>query len=90
MLITLEASDIATILQEAIRQQYRTPNVSITDKSLKKMRNIKVELQVVPSSPRTPNMQDIEGDARMRDLANRMRVQEEPDTITPEFGDSGL
>lgn len=91
MRIILEAQDIAAIVQEAIRQQYKTPNVSITDTSLRKIQKIKLELQVVPVSARAQNMTDTLGDDRMRQLAQTMQGEgNEAELIAPSLDSSGL
>lgn len=90
MIITLEASDIVNILQRAVSEQYRTPNCSISDKSLKKLQKIRVELSVVHTPSRTQNSDDLIGNEAMQQLAQRMRVEEEPENIITDFRDSGM
>lgn len=90
MKIVLDGSEIAAIVRSKISEQYHTPNVSIVDKSLRKLQKLEIELQVIPSASRSPNMQDVLGGEAMQQLASRMQVDGDIPTIIPEFSDSGI
>lgn len=90
MIVILEAADIIKLLQRAVAEQYRTPNVAVADKSLKKLQKLTVEFSVVNTPARVQQHEDLIGGDTMHQLAQRMQVDSEPDTINAEFNDSGL
>lgn len=90
MIIQLEPDELIYLITERIKTIYNTPNVSIVDKSLKKLHKLSVFLQIVPQPNNRGNMDDLVGQEAMAQLAQRMRVEEEPETINPDFVDSAL
>lgn len=89
MIVQLEPSDIIRILTDHMRNTYGTPNVSILDKSLKKLSKVNVSINVVPVSARNTEMVDAGHAERMRNLTGRMN-EEEVTTVNVSFEDSGL
>lgn len=91
MIIKLEPAELISMVIERLKYMYNTPNISVTDKSLRKLQRLYVEIQVVPVAARGADTNNLVDANRLGQLADRMRNEEDSGvTINPEFGDSGL
>lgn len=90
MIIKLEPAELISMVVEQLKTMYGTPNISVTDKSLRKMQRMSIELQVIPVNARGADMSNMVEPSRLGQLAERMRLEGDSGTINPEFGDSGL